>query len=45
MKYTLYHINDILHTRYGYVSHYNAGTPPSSQYWMEKTYKHLYKEQ
>lgn len=33
---------DMLHTKYGYVSHYNAGTPPSSQYWMEKTYKHLY---
>lgn len=33
---------DMLHTRYGYVSHYNAGTPPSSQYWIEKTYKHLY---
>jgi lipopolysaccharide biosynthesis glycosyltransferase len=36
-------LNDsMLHTRYGYVSHYNAGTPPSSQYWIEKTYKHLY---
>jgi lipopolysaccharide biosynthesis glycosyltransferase len=34
--------DDMLHTRYGYVSHYNAGTPPSSQYWIEKTYKHLY---
>ena len=34
--------DDMLHTKYGYVSHYNAGTPPSSQYWMEKTYKHLY---
>lgn len=33
---------DMLHTRYGYISHYNAGTPPSSQYWIEKTYKHLY---
>jgi lipopolysaccharide biosynthesis glycosyltransferase len=33
---------DMLHTRYGYVSHYNAGTPPSSQYWIEKTYKYLY---
>jgi len=22
--------DDMLHTRYGYVSHYNAGTPPSS---------------
>lgn len=34
--------DDMLHTRYGYVSHYNAGTPPSSQYWIEKTYKYLY---
>ena len=34
--------DDMLHTRYGYVSHYNAGTPPSSQYWMEKTYRYLY---
>ena len=33
---------NMLHTRYGYVSHYNAGTPPSSQYWIEKTYKYLY---
>jgi len=33
---------DMLHTKYGYVSHYNAGTPPSSQYWIEKTYKYLY---
>ncbi len=33
---------DMLHTKYGYVSHFNAGTPPSAQYWMEKTYKHLY---
>ena len=36
--------DDMLHTRYGYVSHYNAGTPPSSQYWMEKTYKFLYEK-
>lgn len=34
--------DDMLHTRFGYVSHYNAGTPPSSQHWIEKTYKHLY---
>lgn len=36
---------DMLHTKYGYVSHYNAGTPPSSQYWMEKTYKFLYEHE
>lgn len=36
-------LNDrMLHTKYGYISHYNAGTPPSSQYWIEKTYKDLY---
>jgi hypothetical protein len=33
---------DMLHTKYGYVYHFNAGTPPSPQYWIEKTYKHLY---
>lgn len=32
----------MLHTKYGYISHYNAGTPPSSLYWIEKTYKYLY---
>ena len=32
----------MLHTKYGYVSHFNAGTPPSPQYWIEKTYKYLY---
>lgn len=38
-------LNDsMLHTRYGYISHYNAGTPPSSQYWIEKTYKYLYEQ-
>ena len=35
---------DMLHTKYGYVNHFNAGTPPSANYWMEKTYKHLYNE-
>lgn len=33
---------NMLHTKYGYISHYNAGTPPSSQYWIDKTYKYLY---
>ena len=27
---------DMLHTGFGYVPHYNAGTLPSSQYWIEK---------
>ena len=26
-----------------YINNYNAGTPPSPEYWMEKTYKYLYK--
>lgn len=33
---------DFLHTRYGYISHYNAGVKPTPGYWIEKTYKHLY---
>lgn len=34
--------NDMLHAKYGYVCHFNAGTPPSPQYWMETTYKTIY---
>ncbi len=34
--------DDMLHTKYGYISHYNAGTPPSPQYWIEKTYRYMY---
>ena len=33
---------DMLHTKYGYISHYNAGVKPTPGYWLEKTYKHLY---
>ena len=33
---------NMLHTKYGYINHFNAGTPPSPQYWLEKTYKYLY---
>ena len=33
---------DMLHTEYGYISHYNAGVKPTPGYWLEKTYKHLY---
>ena len=33
---------DMLHTKYGNICHFNAGTPPSPHYWMEKTYKYLY---
>lgn len=34
--------SDFLHTRYGYISHYNAGVKPTPGYWIEKTYKYLY---
>ena len=34
--------DDMLHTKYGYISHYNAGVKPTPGYWLEKTYKHLY---
>jgi lipopolysaccharide biosynthesis glycosyltransferase len=33
---------DFLHSRYGFISHYNAGVKPTPGYWIEKTYKHLY---
>ena len=33
---------DFLHTRYGYISHYNAGVKPTPGYWIEKTYNYLY---
>jgi len=29
---------DFLHTRYGYISHYNAGVKPTPGFWIEKTY-------
>ena len=34
--------NEMLHTKYGYISHYNCGIQPSPRYWMEKTYNHIY---
>jgi len=34
--------NDFLHTRYGFISHYNAGVKPNPGVWLEKTYKYLY---
>ena len=36
--------NDMLHTRYGYVSHYNAGIKPTPGYWLQKTFNYLYEE-
>ncbi len=33
---------DMLHTRYGYISHYNSGVKPTPGYWIERTYKYLY---
>jgi lipopolysaccharide biosynthesis glycosyltransferase len=35
---------DFLHTKYGYISHYNAGVKPTPGYWIEKTYKHIYND-
>lgn len=35
---------DMLHTKYGYVSHYNAGVKPTPGYWLEKTFNYLYGE-
>lgn len=34
--------DDMLHTRYGYVSHYNCGIQPSPRHWMKLTYDFLY---
>ena len=34
--------DDMLHTRYGYISHYNAGVKPTPGYWLERTYNYLY---
>ena len=36
--------DDMLHTRYGYVSHYNAGIKPTPGYWLQKTFNYLYEE-
>lgn len=33
---------DMLHTKYGFISHYNCGVHPSPRSWMQKTYEYLY---
>ena len=35
---------DMLHTRCGWIYHFNCGVKPTPGYWMQETYKHLYKE-
>jgi len=35
---------DMLHTRHGYVYHFNCGVQPHPRYWMEETFKYLYGE-
>jgi len=32
---------DMLHVKYGYVSHYNCGIQPTPKFWMEKTYNFI----
>ena len=34
---------DMLHTKYGWVYHFNAGVKPSPGVWLEHTYKYLMK--
>jgi len=33
---------DMLHTKYGWVYHFNAGVKPSPGQWLEQTYRFLY---
>ena len=33
---------DMLHTKYGWIYHFNAGVRPSPGVWLEKTYRFLY---
>ena len=33
---------DMLHTKYGWIYHFNAGVKPSPGYWMEQTYKYFH---
>ena len=35
---------DMLHTKFGWVYHFNCGVKPHPRYWMEKTFKYLYGE-
>ena len=33
---------DMLHTKYGWIYHFNCGVRPHPRAWMEATYKHLF---
>jgi hypothetical protein len=33
---------DMLHTKYGWIYHFNAGVKPSPGVWLEHTYRFLY---
>ena len=35
---------DMLHVKYGYVSHYNCGIQPTPKFWMEKTFNFINKD-
>ena len=35
---------DMLHTRHGWIYHFNCGVKPHPRAWMEATYNYLYKE-
>ena len=35
---------DMLHTKVGWIYHFNTWPKPTPGYWMEKTYKALYNE-
>mgnify|MGYP003147512572 FL=1 len=33
---------DMLHTKFGWIYHFNCGVKPTPGYWMEQTYKYLH---
>ena len=35
---------DMLHTKFGWIYHFNAGVKPTPGFWMERTYKYLKQE-
>ena len=35
---------DMLHTRHGWIYHFNCGVKPHPRAWMEATYNYLYKK-
>lgn len=34
---------DMLHTKYGWIYHFNAGVQPTPEFWMKRTYEYLWK--